>query len=225
MILVDTADRTALTICLAYPGLQGFTTNPTLLARSAGLDRLTATDYQAAVLRLLGQLPELAPRDGLRREIMLQGIGGTEEILAAAHDWHTHLDTAHWRLWVKLLPEWRALRAIRGLRDQGIATIVTAAFTSAQCRVAVDAGADGVAIYVGRLRHAEPHWHERVEAMTELVRRAGKRVLLASFPDLETVESATRLAEDLTIPAALVPRLLESPLTAAAINDFANRIG
>lgn len=224
MILVDSADRTALTICLAYPGIQGLTTNPTLIARSAGLDHLTAAEYQAATVRLIRLLPEIAPRDGVRRDVMLQAVGATDDILAAAKDWLTHLDSGHWRLWVKLLPEWRALRAVHALRDLGALTLTTAVHTAVQAQLAFDAGADGVAVYVGRLRRAASDWDARLAAIAAVSRRAERRLLLASFPDLETVEMATAHSSDLTVPATLAPRLLESPLSSTAIAEFASRV-
>jgi transaldolase len=223
-ILIDSADRTALTICLAYPGVQGFTTNPTLIARSVGLEHLPLAEYQASALRLITTLQDIAPRDGQRRDIMLQAAGSTEEILAAAREWQSQIDAAHWRLWIKILPEWRAFRAIRALRESGVLTLVTAVYTATQARLSFEAGADGVAVYVGRLSHAEAQWEDRLSSIAAVARRAERRLLLAGFPDLDTVETALAYSDDLTIPAALVPRLLESPLSSAAIADFATRV-
>ena len=54
MLLVDTADRHAIARWARFPGVSGFTTNPMLMARSAGVETLSARDYLAAGVELCG---------------------------------------------------------------------------------------------------------------------------------------------------------------------------
>jgi transaldolase len=123
------------------------------------------------------------------------------------------------------LPEWTNLQLIPELQNLGIRTLVTATYTATQANVAFTAHADAVAVYVGRLMKADARWAEQLSRITTVAKRAGRRVLLASFPDTQTLEIAQPYSADLTIPAALVHALLASPLSAAtAIDDFAKRI-
>jgi transaldolase len=224
MLLVDTASIAELTASLSFPGVSGYTTNPSLITRAAGLTALTVDEYQKAVLGLLRKSNELVVDDGQLRQIMIQGIGTAGGLIAMAHEWRNQVDARRWRLWVKLLPEWASLAAIPALAKAGISTLVTAVYTPAQAAVACAAGAEAIAVYVGRLRRSEPNWETQLSAIANVVRHGDRRLLLASFPDLETVSAALAHSNDLTVPPALLPQLLESPLSSAAINEFANRI-
>jgi transaldolase len=224
MLLVDSADTHALGSTLTLAGIDGFTTNPTLITRSAGADHLSVTAYEQQLKRVLDALSALNLPSNRRREVMLQPVGDGSDILRVAQDSASRLDGHAWRLWIKLLPEWTSVQLIEPLKNLGIATLVTAVYTPLQAELAYAAGADSVAVYVGRLQQAEPNWQKRLEAIANVSQRARQRLLLASFRDLPMIESALAYSADLTIPAHLVPRLLESPLSTAAIADFAARI-
>jgi transaldolase len=224
MILVDTADLEALGQCLAYPSIRGFTTNPTLVTRSAGVEQLSLPQYHECILRLIRALPHVAPQDDRCREIFLQGVGSAEQIVSMAREWREQLDPARWRLWIKLLPDRPSINAIPTLTGAGVRTLVTAVNTLAQARVSLDAGADGVAVYVGRLQRIHPEWSLKIARIAALSQRAHRTLLLASFKDLPLIESALELSDDITIPASLVPRLLDSPLSAAAIVEFGKTV-
>ena len=187
-LLVDTADLNEIATALRLPGVQGITTNPTLVARACGATALARGEYQSAVTRLLQHLDNLAPSRTIQRIVMVQGIGGTADILDFARHCMSHVDPARWQLWIKLLPTWGALSAIDALRESGVRSIVTAVFSPAQARVAMAAGADGIAVYVGRLQAAESTWATRLKELRSAVPAQGRTFLLASFPDLKTVE-------------------------------------
>jgi transaldolase len=224
MLLVDTASIAELTASLSFPGVSGYTTNPSLITRAAGVTALTVDEYQNAVLSLLRQSNELVADDGQLRQIMIQGFGTAEQLIAMAREWSSQLDAKRWRLWVKLLPESAALAAIPSLSREGLSTLVTAVYTPAQAAVACAAGAEAIAVYVGRLRRSQPDWERQLSAIAGVIREGNRRLLLASFPDLETVNAALMHSNDLTVPPMLLPQLLESPLSAAAIIEFNNRI-
>ncbi len=52
MLLVDAADQRAILNALQFPGVQGFTTNPALMARAAGADVLSLNEYIGAARKL-----------------------------------------------------------------------------------------------------------------------------------------------------------------------------
>jgi transaldolase len=224
MLLVDSADIHELTATLRYPGIQGVTTNPNLVARSAGVEFLSAQGYAERLLALTDAVQALTPLDDQVRRLMVQPSGSNHDIVEVAARLRSRIQSPRWQLWIKLLPEWTTLQVIPELQNLGIRTLVTATYTATQAKVAFSAHADAVAVYVGRLMKADPNWAEQLSRITTVAQQSQRRVLLASFPDAKTLELALPYSADLTIPASLVHALLASPLSSAAMDDFAKRI-
>ena len=221
MLLVDTADRHAIARWARYPGVAGFTTNPSLMARSAGVEALTAKDYLAAGVTLCG----LAVETETVTDFMLQGIGEPRQIMAQAEAYLHALSTPSAKqLWIKLPPTRDALSCCGVLNRMGCKTLVTAVFTAAQAYLAMTAGADGVAVYLGRMRKLHEHWEAPMRAIADVIGMAGGTLLLASFPDLDTVERGLAYSQDLTVPPQVLEAMLESDLSAMAIKDFNARV-
>jgi len=224
MLLVDSADIRELATALRLPGIGGVTTNPTLVARAAGVESMTAPDYAGRLRSLVDAVQRMALPARRRRDLMIQPAGPVDGIVPLAAQLQSVMDPARWQLWVKLLPEWTSLQLIPELQALGIRTMVTAVYTAAQAEVACHADADAVAVYVGRLITADQNWEQPLSRIAAVARRAQRCVLMASFPDLDTVERAIPYSDSLTIPAALVEALLGSPLSAVAVNAFAGRV-
>jgi fructose-6-phosphate aldolase 2 len=221
MLLADTADPAELAWALALPGVSGFTTNPALIAKAAGAERLSAADYRARALALC-----VLARDRGVRTAMIQGVGAPETILALARACAGAMGEAGaGRLWIKLAPDAAALGLIPSLKALGCRTLVTAVFTGAQALVAAEAGADGVAVYLGRLMRAEAHWCARMDAIAAALGEGQTMLLLASFPDVATVEAGLAWSRDLTLPPAVLGELLASSASAAAIAALEGRVG
>ncbi|MGD9542899.1 MAG: transaldolase family protein [Methylocystis sp.] len=221
MLLVDTADRDAIGRALEFPGVQGFTTNPALMASAAGVDALAADEYVAAARGLCRMSAEI----GAIRHLMIQAIGGPDETLKLATLLLDDLKTARDKtLWIKLAPTRTSLTCCRTLKDVGCASLATAVFTATQAYVAMESGADGVAVYLGRLMRLDSDWEKRLETIAAIVKSAGRTLLLASFPDRETVDVGLRYSLDITIPPSVLEELLTSALSQAAIEAFENKI-
>jgi transaldolase len=88
----------------------------------------------------------------------------------------------------------------------------------------MEAQADGVAVYLGRLMRREESWQVQLERIANVVHNAGKMLLLASFPDRETVEHGLAYSRDLTVPPQILKELLESPHSHEAVRTFDSRI-
>ncbi|KAF0208620.1 MAG: hypothetical protein FD172_3436 [Methylocystaceae bacterium] len=152
MLLVDTADQNAILNALKFPGVQGFTTNPALMARAAGAEALSLDEYVAAARKLCRMSAEI----GAIRQLMIQSVGGPDETRRQAILYLDDLKTAREKkLWIKLAPTAPSLACCQALKDIGCASLATAVFTAAQAYVAMEAGADGVAVYLGRLMRHE----------------------------------------------------------------------
>lgn len=222
MLLVDTADRHAIARWARFPGVSGFTTNPTLMARAAGVESLPARQYVAAALDLCA----LADETDAVTDFMIQGFGAPGQIMAQAEAWLRAVrDPAAKRLWIKLPPTRDALSCCAALHGLGCRTLVTAVFTAAQAYLTMQAGADGVAVYLGRMRKFHEQWQVPMQAIADVIGAAGGTLLLASFPDLDTVERGVPYSRDMTVPPPVLEAMLTSDLSASAVEDFNARVG
>ena len=221
MLLVDPADQNAILDALKFPGVQGFTTNPTLIARTAGAEALSLDDYVAAARKLCGMSADV----GSIRQLMIQAVGGPDETRRQASLYLDDLKTAREKkLWIKLAPTATSLACCRALKDIGCASLATAVFTAAQAYVAMEAGADGVAVYLGRLMRHERDWEKQLESIAAIVKSAERTLLLASFPDRQTVEVGLRYSRDITAPPSVLDEVLTSALSQEAIEAFDKKI-
>jgi fructose-6-phosphate aldolase 2 len=221
MLLVDTADQDAILKALKFPGVQGFTTNPTLMARAAGAEILPMDEYVAAARKLC----EMSAEIGAIRHLMIQAVGSADDALRQAARYVHDLKAAGGKkLWIKLAPTEPSLACCRALKDMGCASLATAVFTAAQAYVAMEAGADGVAVYLGRLTRHEKDWERQLEAVAAIVKNAERTLLLASFPDRQTVEVGLRYSRDITTPPSVLDELLTSALSQQAIEAFDKKV-
>jgi transaldolase len=219
MLLVDTADQDAILKALDYPGVQGFTTNPTLIARAAGAEVLSLDEYVGAARKLC----KIAANIGAVRHLMIQAIG--DGALRQAAKYLDDLKGARdKKLWMKLTPTPTHLARCSALKRMDCAALVTAVFTPAQAYVAMESGADGVAVYLGRLMQLETDWERNLETIAMIVRSADRTLLLASFPDRHTVDVGLRYSRDITAPPAVLDELLASPLSQQAIDAFDGKV-
>lgn len=224
MILVDSADLNVLKNSLKLPYLSGFTSNPNLMAQALTQDAISYNKYidhalELCNLRSLGiNLPNF--------QIMIQGIGTPEQISSQASQYIDIIKSQNIEadLWIKLMPNEYSLATIRELNKIGCKTLVTAVFTATQALLAMEAGADGIAVYLGRMMKYEKQWESHIEKITRVMNSAKKMLLMASFPDVETVEKALNYSMDLTIPPRLLDSLLSSSYTEEAGKNFDGKI-
>jgi len=221
MLLVDTADPNAIAEALAFPGVQGFTTNPTLIARAAGAESQTHGDYVRAARRLC----VLAAQRSEVRHFMIQAVDGAEDVVSQAKTYIEALPPgSDKKLWIKLPPTRAFLNSCRRIEELGCASLVTAVFTPAQAYVAMEAGADGVAVYLGRLMRTESDWRPQLERIVDIMREAQKLLLLASFRDRETIETGLAFSRNLTAPPELLGEMLRSTQAEEAVDAFNARV-
>ncbi|MBG0798498.1 hypothetical protein IYX23_12540 [Methylocystis sp. L43] len=221
MLLVDTADQDAILKALKFPGVQGFTTNPTLIARAAGAEALSLDEYVAAARKLCGMSADI----GAIRHLMIQAVGSADDALRQAACYVGDLKAARGKkLWIKLAPTRTSLLCCAALKEKECASLATAVFTAAQAYVAMEAGADGVAVYLGRLMRREKDWEKQLDAIAAIVKSAERTLLLASFSDRQTVEVGLQYSRDITVPPSVLDDLLTSALSKEAIEAFDKNI-
>lgn len=225
MFLVDTAAIEEIRAALENPAICGFTTNPKLIAAAAAEAALSTADYRVFCERLC----RFAGADRRIRHLMLQTIGTNAQSRDLAIACREQLALANSNsgttsLWIKLPPTLEDLRCIEALRRENCKTLVTAVFTPSQALLAMESGADGVAVYFGRLQRHYADWERRLANMVEIVREKNGLLLLASLSGPELVAQSLAFSRDITLPPALLTTLMDSPLSQAAMEDFAQRV-
>ncbi len=217
MIFIDSADRAELSHALSLPYVKGFTTNPTLFLRARGVEELRRSDYVAAARELV----DFAAGSTAVQDFMIQGVGAPEQIVTEAQSYKNALrDKRDKNLWIKLSPTAEHLSLCPTLASLHCKTLITAVFTPLQVHAALESGADGVAVYLGRLMNNDESWERKLETIARLTLARGKMLLMASLSDALKVETALRYSEDVTVPFAVLEQLLHSPFSSKAMAAF-----
>ncbi len=79
-------------------------------------------------------------------------------------------------------------------------TLVIAVFTPLQVHAALESGADGAAVYLGRLVKNDEFWERKLETIARLILPRKKMLLMANLWDTAKVEIALRYSDDITVP-------------------------
>jgi transaldolase len=199
--LPDDARRAA---SLGY--VQGATTNPTLIARSG----LSPFDAIRALL------------DTLRGPVFYQPVGDTVDALV--QDARLLLGYAPDRLRLKIPCTPAGLAAVALLRqeDDDLEFGVTAVFTPAQVAVASAAGARYALPYFNRIERLAGDAAGAIRRMADVGAPCGVELIVASIksPD-EAVAALLAGAKHLTLPLDVLEAMIASPLTDAAMDEFA----
>lgn len=225
MILVDTAETGKIAAALENPAVRGFTTNPRLIAQASGREVIDSRDYYGFCRKLC----EFAGRDERIRHAMIQAIGEkshTRNLAASCLEQLTikRPESLAPTLWIKLPPTLEHLRCIDELRREGCKTLVTAVFTPSQALLAMESGADGIAVYFGRLMKSDVGWQGRLRTICEIVQGSNALLLLASLSEPALIAQALDYSRDITVPPMIVPDLMDAPLSQAAMREFAGRV-
>jgi len=205
-IFLDTADLDEIRRAASAGLIDGITTNPTLLAQSAG-DR--------------------DPRD-IFVEIceVVQGPVSAEVVATEADAMireGTSLAELHEHIVVKLPLTEDGLRACRALTSSGIRTNVTLCFSPAQALLAAKAGATYISPFVGRLDDIGHDGMELVRQIREVYDNYGMEteLLAASLRHTRHVVEAIALGADVaTLPPKVLYQLLKHPLTDQGLERF-----
>ena len=182
----------------------GVTTNPSLIMK-AGKDQKTVIKEIAKAV------------DG---PISVEGVGETaEEIVKEASEF------ASWspKVVVKVPMTKEGLKAVRLLSAKNIPTNVTLVFSASQALLAAKAGATYVSPFVGRLDDISEDGMQLVHDVLEIFKNYGfeTEVIVASIRHpMHVVEAAMLGAHIATVPAAVLDRLWNHPLTDKGIATF-----
>ncbi|HUU56329.1 MAG TPA: fructose-6-phosphate aldolase [bacterium] len=203
-LFIDTANLDAIRRVADLGLLDGVTTNPTLVAR------------------------EKMPADKLYDEIakICQGPVNVEAVSQEADGIVEEARRFHKRApnFVTKIPCFEeGLKAVRRLADEEIITNVTLVFSPSQAILAAKAGAKYVSPFIGRLDDISHTGMDVIEDIVMIYENYDydTEVVVASVRHpLHVVEAARIGADVVTIPPAVIDKLIKHPLTDKGMKSF-----
>lgn len=201
---LDTANVEAIRKAVELGICDGVTTNPTLIMKEGKDHREVIT----AIAKIV------------KGPISVEGIGDTyNEIMKDA------LEFAKWapNVVIKVPMTKDGLRAVRSLSEKKIKTNVTLVFTPSQALLAAKAGATYVSPFVGRLDDVQEDGMAVVRDILQIYKNYGFQieVIVASVRSTaHVVEAAKAGAQIATIPADVLEKMWQHPLTDKGIARF-----
>ncbi len=205
-IFLDTADLNEIRRAADAGLIDGITTNPSLMAQSAGDGE--PADHFRAICQLVDG-PVSAEVVAVDADTML----AEGKRLAKIHD----------NIVVKVPVTEAGLRACRALRSEGIRVNVTLCFQVSQALLAAKAGASFISPFVGRVDDISGEGMEIVHQIRQVYDNYGieTEILAASIRHpLHVVESMMLGADCATMPSKVLWQLLKHPLTDAGLERF-----
>ena len=203
---VDTADIDEIRDLAATGLLDGVTTNPSLISKTARPFADVIADICAAVSGPVSAEVTATDTDGMVAEgRRLAEIAGN--------------------VTVKVPLTWDGLKACRRLADQGVMVNVTLCFAPAQALLAAKAGATFVSPFIGRLDDLGQDGMALVADICQIFRQYPQtlttEVLVASIRSPRHVVDAAKLgAHVATIPPKVLRQLVEHPMTDKGLKAF-----
>jgi transaldolase len=205
-IFIDTADLADIRRATEAGLIDGLTTNPSLMAKSAG--GRDPRDHFLEICNLVNG-PVSAEVVALEADRMVE----EGKRLAKIHD----------NIVVKVPVTETGLRACRALRAEGIRVNVTLCFQPSQALLAAKAGATYISPFVGRLDDVSEDGMDLIRQIREIYDNYGidTEILTASVRHPVHVVQAALIGSDCaTMPPKVLWQLLDHPLTDKGLAQF-----
>jgi transaldolase len=205
-IFIDTADLDEIRRATSAGLIDGLTTNPSLMAKSAG-GKDPATHF-LEICRLVDG-PVSAEVVALEADRMVQ----EGKRLAKIHD----------NIVVKVPVTEHGLRACRALRAEGIRVNVTLCFQASQALLAAKAGASFISPFIGRIDDVSGEGMDLIHQIRQIYDNYGiaTEILAASIRHpVHVVDAAIIGADCATMPPKVLWQLLDHPLTEKGLAQF-----
>jgi len=200
---IDSADLKEIEEAEKTIGLDGITTNPSLLAK--------AVTTQKEKMDLKGYIQKVV--DSVKGDVSLETLSNDAEGMVKEG---RNLMKFGKNVVVKVPLTVEGLKAVRALKKEGIRTNVTLCFTPNQALLAAKAGAYIVSPFVGRLDDISQKGMQIIEEIVQIYQnyKIDTQVLVASIRHPIHVHQAALIGADIaTIPLAVIKQLLNHPKT------------
>jgi transaldolase len=203
---LDTASLKDISWAVQAGLIDGITTNPTLLSKQAG---------------------DLDPRDVLKEICSIVEGPVSAEVVATDTDGMLtegkSLAKIADNIVVKIPMLEAGMVAVRRLASDGIRTNVTLCFSSVQCLVAAKAGATYVSPFIGRIDDVGQEGMDVIREARQMFDNysIATQILAASIRHPRHVAEAAMIGADVaTMPAEVLKKLLQHPLTDRGLQTF-----
>jgi len=207
LVMLDTADHKSIEEGVMFFPLAGVTTNPSIVTKA----KKDFWELQEGIRTIIGDdMMMFAQVVGETAEEMLEEA----KVLAARLGQNTY---------AKVPVTKEGLKAMRLIKAEGIGVLATAIFTPMQALLAARAGADWVAPYVNRIDNITGDGVGVVAAIRDIYDQAGieTKIVAASFKNVQQVLECARLgAEAVTVPADILEKMLDHPMTDWSMDQF-----
>lgn len=206
-LFIDSADLNEIRDAAQSGIISGVTTNPTLLAKSAG-----TTDTRRVIQEICG----LVPNGPVSMECVDESAEG---MLREAREFVTWAEN----IYVKIPFCREGVKAVSILSQEGIPTNVTLVFSINQVILAANAGATLISSFVGRL---DDIGYDGIQVIDEAVQyiqtyQLDSEILAASIRHpLHVTQAASVGADIATIPYKVIRQMYDHPLTDKGIQMF-----
>jgi transaldolase len=203
-LFIDTANLDAIRRVAELGLLDGVTTNPTLVSR----EKMPAD-------KLYDEIAKICPGP-----VNVEAVSpNADGIVQEARRFHERAPN-----FVTKVPCFEeGLKAVKRLADEGIATNVTLVFSASQAVLVAKAGAKYVSPFIGRLDDISHVGMDIIEDVVTIYENYDydTEVIVASVRHpLHVVEAARIGADIVTIPPAVIDKLIKHPLTDCGMKSF-----
>jgi transaldolase len=202
---LDTANVEQIKKAAALGVVDGVTTNPTLIAREGGKSQQEIIAEIAKVIK--GPISVEGNAD-LCDEIVKEG--------EAYAKWAENIV-------VKIAFTQEGIKAAKILEEKGVKTNITLVFSANQALIAAKAGASYVSPFIGRLDDISEDGMNLVRDIIQIYKNYGfkTKIIVASIRHpIHVLEAAKAGAHIATIPADVLAKMWNHPLTESGIKKF-----
>jgi TalC/MipB family fructose-6-phosphate aldolase len=215
-IYVDSADLRVIEKSGNYPFIAGVTTNPKLIAKALGKDKISEKDFYNHIETI---------KEMSKGNVFVQtNYDDYESIITEAAKISKILDS---RCIIKIPVTLTGYQAIKALNDRGIKVAATAVFTGTQACLAIMSGADFVIPYYSRVEQSTQNCMDLVSDILDILKNGNFecRLLVASVKNPFQVLSLLRKGiHDITIPLELIDELIINQGTSDAVAQCSNAL-
>jgi transaldolase len=201
---VDTAEISEIAELKDLGLVDGVTTNPSLIMKS-GRDIIEVTKEICALV----DGPVSAEVVALTADEMI----AEGRKLAAIAD----------NICIKVPLTWDGLKTCKTLTDEGFKVNVTLCFSANQALLAAKAGATFISPFVGRLDDINVDGMDLIAEIRQIYDNFGfeTEILVASVRTVNHVTQSAMIGADVvTVPPAVLKKLVDHPLTASGLDSF-----
>ena len=210
---LDTANIDAIREALEYYPIHAFSMNPSIASKD--LTGRNQTFFES--------LKEIRDTIGENTEFSVQTVGDTaEEIVKDAKAIADHVKGTN--LYVKVNAFQEGYKAMRILKQQGYHVTATAIASVNQAMLSIEAGADTVAVYVGRVDNVSGNGMEVVSDIYQAMKLKGitnVQLAAASIRTARQVEEAAMAGADIVaVSLDILKACGNHPLTNNCVKQF-----